>query len=92
MGDNAPTERDELDEAAREGTLSAAEGTVPVPGEGVTVPPRGEVFIGEIPAAEDTTRMQLTVRCSEPSHDLLGHFETREEAESVKDDHLRAAH
>jgi hypothetical protein len=92
MGEHAPTELDELDEAAREGTLSAAEGTVSVPGEGVTVPSRSEVFIGEIPAPEDTTTMLWTVRCSEPSHDLLGHFETREEAESAKDDHLRAAH
>jgi hypothetical protein len=86
------TSTDELDEAAEEGTLSAAEGAVPVPGDGVQLPGRVEVFIGEIPAPEDSTTILWTARCNDASHGLLGHFATREEAETAKEEHLRAQH
>ena len=86
------TSADELDEAAEEGTLSAAEGAVPVPGAGVQLPGRVEVFIGEIPAPEDSTTMLWTARCNDASHGLLGHFATRDEAESAKEEHLRTQH
>ncbi len=49
-----------------------------------------EVVVGEIPAADDPTTMLWTVRCSLPAHDLIGHFDTRSEAEQVRADHLRA--
>jgi hypothetical protein len=51
-----------------------------------------EVHIGEIPASEDPTSMLWTARCSEPDHDLLGHFATREEAEAAKQQHVQAEH
>jgi hypothetical protein len=51
-----------------------------------------EVVIGEIPAADEPTTMLWTARCSEPAHDLLGHFGTRDEAESARTEHLRTAH
>jgi hypothetical protein len=50
------------------------------------------VVVGEIPAADDPTNMLWTARCSEQSHDLLGHFETREEAEQARSAHLQQAH
>jgi len=86
------TSTDGLHEAAQEGTLSAAEGAMPVPGEGVALPTRAEVFIGEIPAPEDSTTMLWTARCSDAGHDLLGHFSAREEAESAKQEHLETEH
>jgi hypothetical protein len=52
----------------------------------------GEVVIGEIPAADEPTIMLWTARCSEPAHDLLGHFATREEAETARAEHLETAH
>lgn len=61
-------------------------------GDGTSVPTRTEVFVGKIPAPEDTTTMLWTARCSDASHDLLGHFGSRREAESAKDRHLKEAH
>jgi hypothetical protein len=91
MRSDGPASTDELDEAAREGTLSAAEGAMPAPG-GVALPGRVAVFIGEIPAPEDSTTMLWTARCNDPGHDLLGHFSTREDAESAKQEHLETDH
>ena len=53
---------------------------------------RPEVIIGEIPKAEDPTSMCWTARCTEPAHDLLGHFETRSEAEVVAARHMTSDH
>ena len=82
----------ELEEAAETGTLSAAEGAVTGSDNGVQLPGRVEVFIGEIPAPEDSTTMLWTARCDDAAHGLLGHFTTREEAERAKQEHLQAYH
>jgi hypothetical protein len=50
------------------------------------------VIVGEIPAADDPTIMLWTARCSDPTHDLLGHFASRAEAEDIKIQHLDAEH
>jgi hypothetical protein len=51
-----------------------------------------EIIIGEIPAAEDPTTLLWTARCTDPTHDLLGHFATRSEAEDAGDRHLESQH
>lgn len=51
-----------------------------------------EVIIGEIPDAEDSTKMLWTARCDDPNHDLLGTFHTRDQAEAAKAAHLRSEH
>ena len=53
---------------------------------------RSEVVVGEIPAAEDPTTMLWTARCSDPEHDLLGHFGSEGEAQKARVDHLESAH
>jgi hypothetical protein len=67
------------------GEIGAADGTAGAHGA-------GEVVIGEIPAADDPTTMLWTARCSEADHDLLGHFRTREEAETARVEHLASTH
>ncbi len=51
-----------------------------------------EIIIGEIPAAEDPTTLFWTARCTEATHDLLGHFETRSDAEAAGARHLESHH
>ena len=51
-----------------------------------------EIVIGEIPAADDPTTMLWTARCTEATHDLLGHFDTRSEAEDAGARHLESSH
>jgi hypothetical protein len=51
-----------------------------------------EVIIGEIPAADDPTTLLWTARCTEPDHDLLGHFDTRPEAEGAVARHRESHH
>lgn len=51
-----------------------------------------EVIIGEIPDAEDHLRLLWTARCSSSAHDLLGQFDTREEAEQAAAKHVQDAH
>ncbi len=51
-----------------------------------------EVVVGEVPSSHDFAHMLWTARCSERDHDLLGHFETREEAEQMRTQHLEAQH
>jgi hypothetical protein len=53
---------------------------------------RGEVIIGEIPAAEDPTTLLWTARCTDASHGLLGHFGARSEAEDAGAHHLESHH
>lgn len=79
------------DEAAgEENTLSAGEfGAADSVAGGLT---GVEVFVGEIPAEDETTKMLWTARCSDPSHDLLGHFRTRDDAEAARAEHLKSAH
>jgi hypothetical protein len=54
--------------------------------------PRAEIIIGEIPSVEDLTTMLWTARCTEATHDLLGHFDTRSQAEEAGAHHLQAHH
>ena len=86
--ESAPPEVDQ--QAVREGTLSAGEAGAA--DGGAKAHSRIEVVIGEIPAADEPTTMLWTARCSEPSHDLLGHFDTREDAEKARAEHLASAH
>ncbi len=53
---------------------------------------RAEIIIGEIPAADDPTTMLWTASCTEEDHDLLGHFDTRPEAEHAGARHLESHH
>ena len=53
---------------------------------------RTEVIIGEIPAADDPTIMLWTARCTDPAHDLLGHFDSRSEAERAGTRHFESHH
>jgi hypothetical protein len=77
------------DEAGTE-TLSAGEEGAAT--DAPSASGRVEVIVGEIPVADDPTRLRWTVRCSDSDHDLLGDFETRQEAERARDDHLQSAH
>ncbi len=51
-----------------------------------------EIIIGEIPRAEDPTTMCWTARCTEATHDVLGHFDSRSEAEDAGARHLASDH
>jgi hypothetical protein len=51
-----------------------------------------EVIVGEIPDAEDLTRMLWTARCTVSNHGLLGTYPDRETAEAAKQAHLVDAH
>ena len=53
---------------------------------------KAEIIIGEIPTEEDPSIMQWTARCTDARHDLLGHFETRSEAEAAGAAHLSSEH
>lgn len=53
---------------------------------------RTGIIIGEIPAADDPTVMLWTARCSDPVHDLLGHFDSRAEAKDAGTRHLESSH
>jgi hypothetical protein len=76
--------------ALRQGTVSAAEhGQVPESG---ATHGSCDVIVGELPAAEDPSVMVWTARCTDDDHGLLGHFQTREEAEDAKAHHLHADH
>jgi hypothetical protein len=94
--DAAPQSTENSDgpaQAAAEGSLSAGETGQAVDGD-ATASSEGaaEVIIGEIPDAEDLTHMLWTVRCSDDPHGRIGTFETREEAEQAKRDHLLNEH
>ena len=54
--------------------------------------PDVEVIIGEIPDADDITVMRWTARCSDPEHDLLGTFDSEQEARHAKEEHLASQH
>jgi hypothetical protein len=54
--------------------------------------PRAEIIIGEIPDAKDLSVMRWTARCTSDEHDLLGHYDTREEAEQAGAEHMASLH
>lgn len=87
--ENAPAvSPEDIEHGEGDRTLSAGEvGSA----EGVGGGPY-EVIIGEIPAADEPTKMLWTARCREPSHDLLGHFSSRNDAETARVQHLESAH
>jgi hypothetical protein len=73
---------------AQDKTLSAGE-----TGEAADASGGGaEIIIGEIPAADDPTTLLWTARCNDADHDLLGHFDTRPEAEAAGTRHLESQH
>jgi len=51
-----------------------------------------EVFIEEIPDEHDISVMRWAARCSNPEHDLLGHFDSEQAARDAKDAHLASQH
>jgi hypothetical protein len=53
---------------------------------------QAEVVVGEIPDADDLTRLVWTARCTFPPHGALGSFESRELAEQAKTSHLLIKH
>lgn len=53
---------------------------------------RTEIIVGEIPEADDPTIMLWTARCTDPAHDLLGHFHSRSDAEEAGSRHLESHH
>jgi hypothetical protein len=79
--------------AAREVSISAGQGgkaaEVEISTAGGT---KAEVIIGKIPDTHDLAKLLWTVRCSDPDHGLLGHFDTQETAIAAKDDHLASQH
>ena len=92
---------DEQDDAADSTLLGAHQGyetASPAAGEKGTADDSafdaglGEVIVGEIPDADDLTRMLWTARCTVPTHGLLGTFPTHEAAETAKQRHLLMAH
>jgi hypothetical protein len=84
---------DDLETAAEEGTISAGEaGRAADASASSTNQSDVEVIIGEIPDADDISVMRWTARCSDPEHDLLGHFDSEEEARHAKEEHLASQH
>jgi hypothetical protein len=84
---------DDLTTAAEEGTISAGEA-----GRAVAVDDSSgkssdvEVVIEKTPDAHDITLMHWAARCSDGAHDLLGYFDSEQEARQAKEDHLAAQH
>jgi hypothetical protein len=76
-----------------EGLPSAGEGGEASQGADPDVGRGGcEVIIGEIPDIEDLSVMRWTARCTWTDHGLLGHYDTREQAEQARAEHLATAH
>jgi hypothetical protein len=83
---------DDLATAAEEGSISAGEAGRAAGAGDPTSQSDVEVIIGEIPDADDISVMRWTARCSDPEHDLLGHFDSEEEARHTKEEHLASQH
>lgn len=77
-----------------EATASAGEtGMAADATESASMHARGaEVVVGEIPDAQDLTRMLWTVRCTFSPHGLLGTYPDHETAEAAKEEHLLYVH
>jgi hypothetical protein len=80
---------DDLHEAARQGTISAGER-----GPAADVDMRAgdttqvAVVIGKIPDADDPSELRWSARCSDPEHDLLGHYGSEAAALDARNQHL----
>ncbi len=83
---------DSLATAAKEGSISAGEGGRAVDAESTDTLVEAEVVIGEIPDEHDISIMRWTARCTDPQHDLLGHFDSEQAASEAKRHHLSSQH
>lgn len=84
---------DDLATAAKEGSISAGEAGRAVDDHASrTNSSDVEVVIGAIPDPDDLTVMRWTARCSYEGHDLLGYFESEQDARDAKDAHLASEH
>ena len=84
---------DDLATAAEEGSISAGEaGRAADADDSSTSQSDVEVIIGEIPDAHDISVMRWTARCSDPEHDLLGYFDSEQEARQAQEEHLASQH
>ena len=84
---------DDLETAAEEGSISAGEGGRAADASASSTSQSDvEVIIGEIPDADDISVMRWTARCSDPEHELLGHFDSAQEARHAKEEHLASQH
>jgi hypothetical protein len=88
---NAP--EDDLTTAAKEGTISAGEAGRAVDGDGSPQSPSDvEVVIEETPDPHDISRMRWAARCGDHEHDLLGYFDSEQEAHQARENHLATQH
>ena len=84
---------DDLATAAEEGSISAGEaGRAADADNSSTSQSDVEVIIGEIPDAHDISVMRWTARCGDPEHDLLGYFDSEQEARQAQEEHLASQH
>lgn len=84
---------DDLATAAEEGSISAGEAGRAVDADNSRASRSGvEVIIGEIPDANDISVMRWTARCSDSEHDLLGYYDSEQEARQAKEEHLASQH
>ena len=90
LRDAAPD--DDLTMAAAEGSISAGEGGDAADVSSADSRNDAEVIIGKIPDPNDLSVMLWTARCSDPDHDLLGHFDSEKGACEAKGSHLASEH
>jgi hypothetical protein len=83
---------DDLAKAAKEGSISAGEGGGAAVVGSADPGPNAEVVIGKIPDPDDLTVLLWTARCSDPQHDLLGHFDSEQAACEAKQSHIASQH
>jgi hypothetical protein len=84
---------DDLTTAAEEGTISAGETGRAVDGDGSPESPSDvEVMIEETPDPDDISRMRWAARCSSGEHDLLGYFDSEQDARQAREIHLATQH
>ena len=84
---------DDLVTAAEEGSISAGEaGCATGAHDSSRSDTDREVIIGEIPDTHDISVMRWTARCSDGEHDLLGYFDSEQEARQAKEEHLASRH
>ncbi len=84
---------DDLATAAEVGSISAGEeGRAADADNSSKTQSDVEVTIGEIPDAHDISVMRWTARCGDPEHNLLGHFDSEQEARQAREEHLASQH
>jgi hypothetical protein len=83
----------ETEDPANDDTFSPGEtGEAVEADEAECVAGTADVIVGEIPDADELTRMLWTARCTFPAHGRLGTFDVREQAEEAKRRHLLDRH